>query len=75
MPQADTTVPPVFVEINPRVSKVFKDCDFGEYTGREIYPKALTLPVDRHGTASFWREGYRQFFLIAAIEKDVEMVK
>jgi len=25
---------------------VFKGCDFGECTGREIYPKALTLPVD-----------------------------
>jgi len=28
------------------VSSVFKGCDFGECTGREIYPKALTLPVD-----------------------------
>ncbi len=29
-----------------RVSKVFKECDFGECTGKEIYPKALTFPVD-----------------------------
>ncbi len=28
------------------VPKVFKEYDFGECTGREIYPKALTLPVD-----------------------------
>ncbi len=29
-----------------RVSKVFKECDFGECTGKEIYPKALTFPID-----------------------------
>ncbi len=54
---------------------MFKECDFGECTGREVYPKALTLPIDTHGRTSLWIEGYRQFFLIAAIEKDVEMVK
>jgi len=31
---------------------VFKECVFGLCTGREIHPKALTLPVD----TSFWRE-------------------
>ncbi len=45
-------LPPVFVEINPRVAGVFKECDFGECTGREIHPKALTLPVDTHGRTS-----------------------
>jgi len=35
-----------------RVSKVFKECDFGECTGKEIYPKALTLPVDTLGGTS-----------------------
>ncbi len=49
-------LPPVFVEINPRVSSVFKEFDFGECMRREIHPKALTFPVDTLGTTSRRRE-------------------
>ena len=37
---------PSFAEVDPGVSKVFKEYDFGLRVEGEVYPKALTFPVD-----------------------------
>jgi len=35
---------------------VFKECDFGERMEGEVYPKALTFPVDTLDTTSCWSD-------------------